>query len=447
MLSYSIACKSVVRHNSLHFKISRRLIMKQNCFRLFVAAFVALVLGFGGFNTAKAQEAPDLVWNIRTHYYVLPGENFHWYFVANCNMPWIRMVDLDYTCYYSNVVQAVNFTYSSGGGWYSGNVVEEWSDWGYHMNWISGQPDGTDVLNLGHMYFQNSWEVGYQTSFGLQAMGDFLWGDGFYDFYNYIEQNIEVIDGVRGDVDGDGTVSANDVNLLQQYCLNHSPREWRWDNFGINVGRGLVLFSEPNLRDAFLINVWLQDPNDPLVVGRGINQSMSETAYGNSSVQPAPYSTSLVGNELTVSTDGQEVIVFGTLPDGTPWQNTARANNGSATFQVPTDLQNMQVEAVTLENATAVNTPVNPTNFNLGQNYPNPFNPSTTIDFNLTLASQTSLKVYDLNGQLVTTLADGPMSAGQHSVQFDASHLASGIYIYTLDVSGQTESRKMILQK
>ena len=422
----------------------------QSIFRLIAATFVALViaLGFGSFNTAQAQEAPDLVWNIRTHYYVLPGENFHWYFVANCNMPWIRMVDLDYTCYYSNVVQATNFIYSSGGGWYSGNVVEEWSDWSYHMNWISSQPDGTDVLNLGHMYFQNSWEVGYQTSFAIQAMGDFLWGDSFYDFYNYLEQNIEVIDGIRGDVDGDGTVSANDVNLLQQYCLNHSPREWRWDNFGINVGRGLVLFSEPNLRDAFLINVWLQDPNNPLVVGRGIDQLMSETAYGNSTVQPAPYSTSLVGNELTVSTDGQEVIIFGNLPDQTPWQNTAQTNNGSATFQLPADLQNMRVEAVQIEGATDINMPVTmPQTCELQQNYPNPFNPSTTIDFSLQSASQTSLKVYNLNGDLVTTLADGTMSAGQHSIAFDGSAMASGTYIYELKTNNKIEAKKMILMK
>ncbi len=62
--------------------------------------------------------------------------------------------------------------------------------------------------------------------------------------------------------------------------------------------------------------------------------------------------------------------------------------------------------------------------------YPNPFNPSTTISFELTEATDVTLKVYDLLGREVSTLVNGWLSAQTHSYLFDASNLSSGIYIY-----------------
>ncbi|MDP4174893.1 MAG: family 10 glycosylhydrolase, partial [Bacteroidota bacterium] len=73
-----------------------------------------------------------------------------------------------------------------------------------------------------------------------------------------------------------------------------------------------------------------------------------------------------------------------------------------------------------------------PETISLTQNYPNPFNPSTTINFSLPLSQKTVLKVYDLLGREIATLIDGILPAGQNSVKFDASGLASGIYLYQL---------------
>jgi hypothetical protein len=83
----------------------------------------------------------------------------------------------------------------------------------------------------------------------------------------------------------------------------------------------------------------------------------------------------------------------------------------------------------------------------LSQNYPNPFNPSTVVGFQLSVAGQTSLKVYDLLGREVAVLVDGPMSAGSHSVTFDASALTSGVYMYRIVSEGVSASRQMILIK
>ena len=74
-----------------------------------------------------------------------------------------------------------------------------------------------------------------------------------------------------------------------------------------------------------------------------------------------------------------------------------------------------------------------PTEFSLEQNYPNPFNPSTTINFALPVKSNVTLSVYNSLGQKVTELVNGALPAGNHSVNFNASSLSSGVYIYRLE--------------
>lgn len=70
--------------------------------------------------------------------------------------------------------------------------------------------------------------------------------------------------------------------------------------------------------------------------------------------------------------------------------------------------------------------------FSLHQNHPNPFNPATNIIFELAEPRLTSLKIYNVLGQEVATLLNEEKAAGQHTVRFDASRLASGVYIYRL---------------
>lgn len=88
-----------------------------------------------------------------------------------------------------------------------------------------------------------------------------------------------------------------------------------------------------------------------------------------------------------------------------------------------------------------------PGSLSLSPAYPNPFNPSTTIDFSMAATSQARLVVSDLAGRTVATLVDGLVAGGEHSVVFDASGLASGVYVYTLTSGGHSESRKVVLLK
>jgi hypothetical protein len=87
------------------------------------------------------------------------------------------------------------------------------------------------------------------------------------------------------------------------------------------------------------------------------------------------------------------------------------------------------------------------TTFSLAQNYPNPFNPSTTIQYSLDRAAETSLVVYDVTGDVVATLFNEHQSAGAHSVLFDASTVPSGVYYYRLTSNGRSIGNAMQLTK
>jgi len=88
-----------------------------------------------------------------------------------------------------------------------------------------------------------------------------------------------------------------------------------------------------------------------------------------------------------------------------------------------------------------------PAEFTLAQNMPNPFNPVTTIHFTLPVAQRITLKVYNMLGEEVATLADGVLSAGLHKVQWNAADRPSGLYLYRLVTESAAATRRMLLLK
>jgi photosystem II stability/assembly factor-like uncharacterized protein len=86
-----------------------------------------------------------------------------------------------------------------------------------------------------------------------------------------------------------------------------------------------------------------------------------------------------------------------------------------------------------------------PYQYSLSQNYPNPFNPVTKINYVLPVTNYVNLSIFNLLGELLTTLVDEKQNAGYHQVEWDASGFASGVYYYRMDAGDYHDAKKMIL--
>ena len=138
--------------------------------------------------------------------------------------------------------------------------------------------------------------------------------------------------------------------------------------------------------------------------------------------------------DLEFTTEGVEAGVYETIL-------TVRTNQPeNELIEVPVTL--------TVNQAVSNEKEDQPSSINLSQNYPTPFNPVTTISYSLDEAREVSLDVFNMQGQKVATvMEDQTMSAGEHSVSFDASALSSGVYMYRLRSASQTVTKQMVLIK
>jgi len=142
------------------------------------------------------------------------------------------------------------------------------------------------------------------------------------------------------------------------------------------------------------------------------------------------------------------VAGFGTTTERRNYSFTdENLNMGAYSYrlkQVDLDGTTEYSEAIVVEVAS-------PENFVLLQNYPNPFNPSTKIAFSIPVASNVSIDIFNVVGERVASLVNQTLEAGYHSIDFDASSLSSGTYVYQLKANGQNgtfvETKKMLLMK
>jgi hypothetical protein len=134
-----------------------------------------------------------------------------------------------------------------------------------------------------------------------------------------------------------------------------------------------------------------------------------------------------------------------TLPeDSLNSYNLQREDTESASDHLPL-VADFKLDGVTKVKEKSSETPED---FGLKQNYPNPFNPETTIEYAIPKNKQqvnTTLKVYNLLGEIITTLVNEYQQSGNYEVKFNADNLSSGVYIYRLQAGNFTMSRKMTL--
>ena len=88
-----------------------------------------------------------------------------------------------------------------------------------------------------------------------------------------------------------------------------------------------------------------------------------------------------------------------------------------------------------------------PSEFALSAAYPNPFNPATTMDLSLNESGYVNVKVYNVMGQVVSTLMSGHMDAGYHTLTWDANNMPSGMYLIRVEAGSNLETQKIMLLK
>jgi hypothetical protein len=88
-----------------------------------------------------------------------------------------------------------------------------------------------------------------------------------------------------------------------------------------------------------------------------------------------------------------------------------------------------------------------PLEYSLEQNYPNPFNPSTTIKYSIPEDGFVKLAVYNMLGEEVAAIVNTTQKAGRYEVNFNASQLSSGVYVYRIEAANFTASKKLMLMK
>ena len=143
--------------------------------------------------------------------------------------------------------------------------------------------------------------------------------------------------------------------------------------------------------------------------------------------------------ELIVVSDGLEILV---------WNFDAAYEDGLNTGRFLVDNNNSGILPVSLLPTGVDDDPTSlPVRASLQQNYPNPFNPVTNIEFSLPRSTHVELRVFNILGQEAAVLLDQQMQAGNHSVAFDATGLATGIYLYRMKTVDKTMTRKMVLLK
>ncbi|NET37289.1 MAG: T9SS type A sorting domain-containing protein [Cyanothece sp. SIO1E1] len=148
-----------------------------------------------------------------------------------------------------------------------------------------------------------------------------------------------------------------------------------------------------------------------------------------------------------------EIVKVQAIPDEGKvfkgWGGPTNSTNPTVYIEVTTDYNANGALTANFADAIPVSTEEEEEihGFSLQQNYPNPFNPGTTINYQINVQSRVRLEVFDLLGRKVATLVDQPQAVGRYSVRFDASALASGVYVYRLQVGQNVLSRKLTLVK
>ncbi len=191
------------------------------------------------------------------------------------------------------------------------------------------------------------------------------------------------------------------------------------------------------------------------ITGGPLKAAGTNIAVSNGSLTPVTNDLRLQNTELThvlpkTPSSGAVTFNFSYTAPSIPGEQTIYANGNSVNFngQNTGDQWNFaQNKSIQIGTVTGIKDEQDLIAYKLEQNFPNPFNPSTKIRYSIPDNEYVSLKVFDLLGNEITTLANGEKAAGNYEVTFNGNNLSSGIYLYTLKTRNFSETKKFLLLK
>ena len=306
--------------------------------------------------------------------------------------------------------------------------------------------DVWDMSVMGSITDQLQWPTHYHTVIWMSGseMGDVMTDADVAVLTDYMN--------------GGGRLILSGQNIVEDLDNGGSPDPFLTDILHISLedssAIGRLLFGVPG--DV------LGDQIEKALIsgGGGANNQTSPDIFATPDSVAVPFVTYVapsgaVGGVHVENTDtGSEAIVL-----GFGFESVNRSNPADSTMITRGELMNLMLGFFTPVGIGDDGSPGEigiPKAFALGQNYPNPFNPSTTIRYTVpedqSQAEHVVMKIYNVRGQLITTLVNDDRESGDYVVQWNGradsgEKVGSGIYIYRISIGGHTAARKMVLVK
>lgn len=257
----------------------------------------------------------------------------------------------------------------------------------------------------------------------------------------YASRILKVRDAIRGDINGDGVVTFEDFDLLKSVVSNNLYNPWEimsgmYTKKGVNYGAGRVLFSSPDFLSVALLNIWLNNPKDPLVQGLGIGELMSTAMPGSSAS-----SIKSIDNTFTVSENGKVVIdapdadVYNVVAQDTDGRMIQRTGRIGEEISLPIDAKNVRVETVKIKNGTTGLFSATQTGPQISV-YPNP-----VVDYlNINSPEDGQLSILNVNGQETYSQ---PINA-QESLTLSTGDWGKGVYLIKIATGNGQSTVKVV---
>jgi hypothetical protein len=346
---------------------------------------------------------------------------------------------------------------------------------GYDFVYVEGSSDGSNWIEIGS--FTGSQDTWANQVFTLSAFA----GSPFHLRFRLRSDWSQNADGIYidnvlisgqdtsltlfGDANGDGIIDMSDTQAILEHTVGNSviPNLQASD---LDLQTGVTAL------DAYMVYLYVSNPSFRFPVQSGTAYSLSEIAITNH-LEDATLSLSFENSNALHSfyVDAPFAIDWVSIDTASNWIQALNAAEGrfamigydfcpthtlglidpSNSFNIPAQINGY--DSLIRVNPSAQDDPHSPEiSLSLAQNHPNPFNPNTTVAFYLPQPGLSTLQIFNLKGQLVKTLVQGDLTAGDHQITWDGRDssgmdVSSGIYFYRLKSSGKSLERKMVLSK